>query len=119
MAPGTDAEDFIINGRVQWGELGITMFISAMLAWFSGFTDFVYEVVTGPQRFIEGSLAFVRETVLAIFTIPLSAISEGFDAAAEELPVVGGPFEFALGVGITIAWFWLLLTILSRLEVLG
>lgn len=117
-ASGTDASDFLRGNSVAWGSLGITMFISAMLAWFNGLAEFVFAVVTGPRRFIYGTLAFVREVAISIFTIPITAISEGFGAAAAELPVVGGPFEFAFGVGFVILWFWLLGVVLDRLEVI-
>jgi hypothetical protein len=115
-----DASRFISpNGSVYWGRLGVTAVVGLILTWLSGVADFVFALFDGPARLISGTLAYIRESVSLIFEIPLPGISAGFEAVRETLPLVGGPFEFTIGVLLVITWFWLLNLVLERLEVLG
>jgi hypothetical protein len=115
-----DAQSYVTeSGFVAWGRLAVTAIVSLMLAWAAGVADFFFELFQGLARLVSGTLAFIRESLITVFSIPLPGISAGFEAVRQQVPVVGGPLEFAVGVGLVIAWFWLLSIALDRLEVLG
>lgn len=114
-----DAERYVGRDSVVWSALASTALGSLILAWASGFADFLFQIFAGLSRVVAGPLAFIREALVRLFTIPVPGISAGFRAVREELPLVGGPLEFALGVGLVVAWFWLLSTAFDRLEVFG
>jgi hypothetical protein len=116
-----DAERFLWGETaiVRWGKLASTAISGLVLAWASGVAEFIFELFQGPARLVSGTLAFIRSALITLFTIPIPGISSGFQAVRQQVPVVGGPLEFAVGVGLVIAWFWLLSIALDRLEVLG
>ena len=115
-----DAERYVGEGGiVAWAKLAGTAISGFILAWASGVASFFFELFQGPARLISGTLAFIREALVTLFTIPIPGISAGFQAVRQQVPVVGGPLEFAIGVGLVVAWFWLLSTALDRLEVFG
>ena len=116
-----DAERFLWGDTaiVRWGKLAGTAISGFILAWASGVASFFFELFQGPARLISGTLAFTREALVTLFTIPIPGISSGFQAVRQQVPVVGGPLEFAIGVGLVVAWFWLLSVAFDRLEVFG
>ena len=116
-----DAERFLKGETaiVRWGKLAGTAISGFILAWASGVASFFFELFQGPARLISGTLAFIREALVTLLTIPIPGISSGFQAVRKQVPVVGGPLEFAIGVGLVVAWFWLLSTAFDRLEVFG
>ncbi|PSQ18178.1 hypothetical protein BRD02_01515 [Halobacteriales archaeon QS_8_69_73] len=115
-----DAERYVGRGGiVAWARLAGTAISGFILAWASGVASFFFELFQGPARLIAGTLAFIREALVTLFTIPIPGISSGFQAVRQQVPVVGGPLEFAIGVGLVVAWFWLLSTAFDRLEVFG
>ena len=115
-----DAERYVGRGGiVAWARLAGTAISGFILAWASGVASFFFELFQGPARLISGTLAFIREALVTLFTIPIPGISSGFQAVRRQVPVVGGPLEFAIGVGLVVAWFWLLSTAFDRLEVFG
>ena len=116
-----DAERFLWGDTaiVRWRRLASTAISGFILAWASGVAGFFFELFQGPARLISGTLAFIREALVTLFTIPLPGITAGFQAVRRQLPLVGGPLEFTVGVGLVIAWFWLLSVAFDRLEVFG
>ena len=115
-----DAERYVGRGGiVAWARLAGTAISGFILAWASGVASFFFELFQGPARLISGTLAFIREALVTLFTIPIPGISAGFQAVRQQVPVVGGPLEFAIGVGLVVAWFWLLSTAFDSLEVFG
>lgn len=114
------AEQYVFGDRVLWRRLAGTAIGGFILAWASGVIATVGAWFDGVARLVAGPLAYIREALVLLFTIPIAGLRGGWSAAREELLATSlGPVAFVGGVVIVVAWFWLLAVLFDRLEVFG
>jgi len=113
-----DARRYLGADGIIWRSLAGTAIGSLILAWAAGVSDWIFLLIGGPSRFISGALAFIREGLVLLFQLPIPGLDSGFREARDELLAINaGPLTFALGVGLVVAWFWLVSVMIDRLEV--
>jgi len=124
MSAGDDqldgARGYLGEDGIIWRRLAGTAIGSLILAWASGFADFIVELFAGPARLVLGTFTFIGESLATVLRIGIPGLSAGFESARESLLGIGaGPLSFTLGVGFVVLWFWLISVALERVEVFG
>jgi hypothetical protein len=113
-----DAREYLRGSRILWSRLAGTAIGSLILAWATGFADFVTAYFSGAARIVGGIFAWVRAAIVGVLRLGLPGLDAGFQAAREEiLGLDAGFLTFALGVAFVVAWFWVLSVAADRLEV--
>jgi hypothetical protein len=109
------AKRIVDGNRIRWQEL-FALFISGVFLWVAGLLSaFISGVYTALARGVSWAIEFIYDIWALVPESQAWIVREAFDAASESLSEFG-PLAFIVGVGLVIAWFVALESIIAFLR---